>query len=99
MVEASQITEHLDVVGSDGQHVGMVDKLCVKLTKKDPAAQGHHHVTTGGDHPASTDPVMNIPDPDQHSPRDRHITLMAERGRIGWQRTAGYGRCSHAKQR
>ena len=44
MVDPSQITEHMEVVGSDGQHVGTVDKLCVKLTKKDPAAQGQHHV-------------------------------------------------------
>ncbi len=44
MVEASQITEHMEVVGSDGQHVGIVDKLCIKLTKKDPAAQGQHHI-------------------------------------------------------
>ncbi len=44
MIDASQITEHMEVVGSDGQHVGTVDKLCIKLTKKDPAAQGQHHV-------------------------------------------------------
>lgn len=44
MVNASQIVGHMEVVGSDGQHVGTVDKRCVKLTKKDPAAQGQHHV-------------------------------------------------------
>jgi hypothetical protein len=44
MVNASQIREHMDVVGSDGQHVGTVDKLCIKLTKSDPAAHGQHHV-------------------------------------------------------
>ena len=44
MVDASQITEHMEVVGSDGQHVGTVDKLAIKLTKKDPAAGGRHHV-------------------------------------------------------
>ena len=44
MVEASQIAEHMEVVGSDGQHVGTVDKLVIKLTKKDPAAHGQHHV-------------------------------------------------------
>ena len=44
MIDASQITEHMEVVGSDGQHVGTVDKLCLKLTKKDPAAHGQHHV-------------------------------------------------------
>ena len=44
MIEPSQIVEHMEVVGSDGQHVGTVDKLVVKLTKKDPAAQGQHHI-------------------------------------------------------
>ena len=44
MVDPSQITEHLEVVGSDGQHVGTVDKLVIKLTKKDPAAHGEHHI-------------------------------------------------------
>jgi A/G-specific adenine glycosylase len=44
MVEPSQITEHMEVVGSDGQHVGTVDNLVIKLTKKDPASQGQHHI-------------------------------------------------------
>ena len=44
MVDASQITEHMEVVGSDGQHVGTVDNLVITLTKKDPAAQGQHHL-------------------------------------------------------
>ncbi len=44
MIDTTQISEHMEVVGSDGQHVGTVDKLCLKLTKKDPAAQGQHHI-------------------------------------------------------
>ncbi len=44
MIDASQITEHMEVVGSDGQHVGTVDKLAIKLTKNDSAAQGQHHI-------------------------------------------------------
>ena len=44
MIDPTQITEHMEVVGSDGEHVGTVDKLVVKLTKKDVAAQGQHHV-------------------------------------------------------
>ena len=44
MIDPTQITEHMEVVGSDGQHVGTVDKLAIKLTKKDPTAQGQHHV-------------------------------------------------------
>ncbi len=44
MIDASQITEHMEVVGSDGQHVGTVDHVALLLTKKDPTAQGQHHV-------------------------------------------------------
>jgi len=36
----------MEVVGSDGQHVGTVDKVegdRIKLTKNDPQAQGQHH--------------------------------------------------------
>jgi len=44
MVDPNQITGHLEVVGSDDAHVGTVDKLAIKLTKKDPAAHGQHHV-------------------------------------------------------
>ena len=46
MVEASQIPEHAEVVGSDGAHVGTVDHVDkgeIKLTKKDPEAGGLHH--------------------------------------------------------
>ena len=46
MANASQIREHMEVVGSDGQHVGTVDKIegaRIKLTKSDPQAQGQHH--------------------------------------------------------
>jgi len=44
MIDPTQIAEHMEVVGSDGQHVGTVDKLVLKMTKKDPAAQGQHHI-------------------------------------------------------
>ena len=44
---ASQIAEHMEVVGSDGEHVGTVDKVegnRIKLTKKDdPTGSGEHH--------------------------------------------------------
>ena len=43
---AQGISEHMEVVGSDGQHVGTVDKVDggrVKLTREDPAAGGEHH--------------------------------------------------------
>ena len=41
------IKEHMEVIGSDGQHVGTVDHLegsdKIKLTKTDPKAGGKHH--------------------------------------------------------
>ncbi len=44
---AQQIREHMEVLGSDGQHVGTVDKVegeeAIKLTKNDPKADGLHH--------------------------------------------------------
>lgn len=55
MGHASNIREHMEVIGADGVHVGTVDKVehhRIKLTKKDSAAQikgaegsheGHHH--------------------------------------------------------
>jgi hypothetical protein len=46
MINPSEIREHMEVIGSDGQPVGTVDKVegnRIKLTKSDPAAQGQHH--------------------------------------------------------
>lgn len=44
---ASRIQEHMPVVGSDGEHVGTVDKVegdRIKLTRKDdPDGSGQHH--------------------------------------------------------
>jgi hypothetical protein len=44
---AQKIREHMEVLGSDGQHVGVVDGLegedRIKLTKQDPEADGLHH--------------------------------------------------------
>jgi hypothetical protein len=45
MVDTAKIKEHMEVLGSDGQHVGTVDKLegqRIKLTKNDSAAPGEH---------------------------------------------------------
>lgn len=42
----SRVSEHMEVVGSDGQHVGTVDKVRgdrIILTKNDADAGGHHH--------------------------------------------------------
>ncbi|SEN18330.1 hypothetical protein SAMN05192583_2162 [Sphingomonas gellani] len=41
-----KVEEHMDVVGSDGEHVGTVDKVRgdrIVLTKSDADAGGHHH--------------------------------------------------------
>ena len=55
MTDASQIKEHMEVIGADGVHVGTVDRIDgdrIKLTKADSGAQiegaegahaGHHH--------------------------------------------------------
>jgi len=47
MVAPIAIKEHMEVVGSDGVHVGTVDHLegrdTVKLTKDDQEAGGEHH--------------------------------------------------------
>ena len=46
MIQAAQIREHMDVVGSDGGHVGRVDKVMgdeIELTKLDIAAGLKHH--------------------------------------------------------
>ena len=43
----NDIREHMEVLGSDGEHIGTVDHLegedRIKLTKSDPAAGGKHH--------------------------------------------------------
>ena len=65
MVDASQIKEHMEVVGSDGQHVGTVDKVegsRIKLTKKDPAADGeHHYIELGMVQSASGKVLLSVP--------------------------------------
>ena len=45
MIDTSQIKEHMEIVGSDGQHVGTVDRVDgqrIKLTRKDASASGEH---------------------------------------------------------
>jgi hypothetical protein len=44
--QLGKVSEHMDVVGSDGSHVGTVDKVRgdrIILTKNDADAGGHHH--------------------------------------------------------
>ena len=47
MIQASQIREHMDVVGSDGGHVGRVDHVMgdeIELTKWDTGSGLKHHM-------------------------------------------------------
>ncbi len=52
MTDLSKITEHMEVIGADGVHVGTVDKVDgsrIKLTKADSGShQDHHHYISGG---------------------------------------------------
>ena len=48
MINATEIKEHAEVVGSDGAHVGTVDHIDesgsrIKLTRRDRDAGGEHH--------------------------------------------------------
>ena len=47
--------------------------------------------------PPRSDAVPSTADPDRQTLRDRHIQLMTERGRIGWQCATGYGRRNHVE--
>jgi len=44
--------------------------------------------------PPRASAVSSTDDPAAQTPRDRHIQLIAEQGRMAWQRTTGYGRRS-----
>ena len=47
MIDSSTITEHMEVVGSDGKHVGRVDHVKtgeIELAKLDLQAMGKHHM-------------------------------------------------------
>ena len=51
MIKTQDIKEHMEVLGSDGAHVGTVDHLegadKIKLTKSD-AKDGRHHIIPVG---------------------------------------------------
>jgi len=49
MADISQIREQMEVVGSDGRHVGTVDRVegnKIKLTRKDSEEGVHHLIPT-----------------------------------------------------
>jgi len=46
MVDLTQISEHMEIVGADGVHIGTVDKVegnRIKMTKADSGSHGDHH--------------------------------------------------------
>lgn len=47
MIDSSQIKEHMEVLSSDGKHVGRVDQIRgtdIELTRMDLQAMGAHHL-------------------------------------------------------
>ena len=47
MIQATQIREHMEVVGSDGEHLGRVDRLRgdeIELAKLDTGSGLKHHL-------------------------------------------------------
>jgi hypothetical protein len=46
MVDLTQISEHMEIIGADGVHVGTVDKVegnRIKMTKPDSGSHDDHH--------------------------------------------------------
>ncbi len=52
MVDLSNVTERMEVIGADGVHLGTVDKVegnRIRLIKADSGShEGHHHYIPGG---------------------------------------------------
>jgi hypothetical protein len=48
MLDTAKIREHMEVLGADGAHVGVVDRVQgshgIKLTRSDPLSEGEHHL-------------------------------------------------------
>jgi hypothetical protein len=51
MTDLNRITEHMEIIGADGVHVGTVDKVegdRIKMTKPDSGSHSdHHHYIAG----------------------------------------------------
>jgi len=78
-IQIQDIKEHMEVLGSDGKHVGTVD--CTKgadkivLTKSDPQSGGQHHII----------PVHLV----QSLDKDKvHLTKPARQVMLEWQAAA-----------
>jgi hypothetical protein len=47
MVTADQIKEHMEIVGNDGQHIGIVDRVEddeIKISRTDAPDRLHHYL-------------------------------------------------------
>ena len=77
MIHQADIKEHMEVLGSDGKHVGTVDHLAkswlIKLTKGD-APDGKHHLL----------PVAWVERVDQHV----HLSKSSQEAKQQWQTAA-----------
>jgi hypothetical protein len=74
MINASQIHEHQDVVGSDGGHVGRVDHVVgteIELAKLDLGAGLKHHLI----------PITWV---DHVDDEGVHLTLSKDDAKAGW---------------
>ena len=78
MADTTQIKEHMEVLAADGEHVGTVDHLegsdRIKLTRKDPSADGQHHYI----------PLAWVDHVDVHV----HLSQPSDAVRAGWQAEA-----------
>ena len=52
MADLKQVSEHMEIIGADGVHIGTVDRVAgdrIKMTKADSGSHGdHHHFISGG---------------------------------------------------
>lgn len=52
MADLIQITEHMEIIGADGVHIGTVDRIegdRIKMIRADSGTHGdHHHYVSGG---------------------------------------------------
>lgn len=74
MVDPSTIKEHLEVVGSDGRHVGRVDHVHgdrIELAKLDLGSGFTHHII----------PITWVDQVDEHV----HLSLTCDEAKARWQ--------------
>ena len=85
----NKVQEHQEVVGSDGQHVGTVDKVRgdrIILTKSDQDAHGHHHSIPCGWIDAIEDGKVRI---NRTAEQAHQVWKDEERNAFGWEDQGG----------